>query len=93
MIKFVYFDVGGVAIKDFSATNKWEELKKDIGITPQNSQKFEDLYNKYEPQINTNLHINDFYKIVQREFDLKPVPNFDLLMDGFIKRFSKNESL
>ena len=26
MIKLVYFDVGGVVIKDFSETNKWEEL-------------------------------------------------------------------
>jgi hypothetical protein len=33
MTKFVYFDVGGVLIKDFSKTNKWEELKKAKNIT------------------------------------------------------------
>ncbi len=32
MIKFVYFDVGGVVIKDFSATNKWEKLLDEFGI-------------------------------------------------------------
>lgn len=30
MIKFVYFDVGGVTIKDFSGTDKWEVLEKEI---------------------------------------------------------------
>lgn len=93
MIKFVYFDVGGVAIKDFSGTDKWAVLKNEIGITHETNQKFEDLYSKYEPQINTTLHINDFYKIVQKEFNLKPLPNFDFLIDGFIKRFNKNDSL
>lgn len=33
MIKFVYFDVGGTIIKDFSETNKWQEFKKDFKIT------------------------------------------------------------
>ena len=33
MISFVYFDVGGVVILDFSGTNKWEMVKKEWGIT------------------------------------------------------------
>lgn len=32
MIKFIYFDVGGVAIRDFNGTDKWENLKKELGI-------------------------------------------------------------
>lgn len=32
MTKFVYFDLGGVVIKDFSATNKWEELLDEFKI-------------------------------------------------------------
>jgi HAD superfamily hydrolase (TIGR01509 family) len=32
MIKFVYFDVGGVIIKDFSATNKWEKLLDEFKL-------------------------------------------------------------
>lgn len=81
VIKFVYFDVGGVVIADFSATNKWAVLKNEIGITEKTNHKFEDLYNKYKNQINTSLHINDFYKIVQNELDVKPLPNFDFLVD------------
>ncbi|TSC88118.1 MAG: putative hydrolase of the HAD superfamily [Microgenomates group bacterium Gr01-1014_16] len=33
MISFVYFDVGGVVILDFSGTDKWEVVKKEWGIT------------------------------------------------------------
>lgn len=33
MIKFVYFDVGGTIIKDFSGTNKREQFKKDFNLT------------------------------------------------------------
>lgn len=32
-IKFVYFDVGGVAVLDFSGTNKWADLRNEFGIT------------------------------------------------------------
>ena len=41
MISFVYFDVGGVAIKDFSGSDKWTELKKEVGVTPENDAEFE----------------------------------------------------
>lgn len=40
MISFIYFDVGGVAMLDFSGTNKWELLKKEIGVNKTNNCKF-----------------------------------------------------
>lgn len=33
MISFVYFDVGGVVIKDFSETNKWQEFLTSTGMS------------------------------------------------------------
>ncbi len=33
MISFVYFDVGGVVIKDFSETNKWKEFLTITGMS------------------------------------------------------------
>ncbi len=44
MIKFVYFDLGGVVIKDFSGTNKWEEVKKEWGLT-------DEYWDKFEPEL------------------------------------------
>jgi HAD superfamily hydrolase (TIGR01509 family) len=61
MIKFVYFDVGGVVIKDFSKTNKWEELRVAKSIS---KQDFDELRGKLSMgQINLNevgLSLNDF---------------------------------
>ena len=31
-LSFIYFDVGGVVIQDFSGTNKWSQLKRELGI-------------------------------------------------------------
>jgi|TARA_Y100000310_G_C20153683_1_gene565933 hypothetical protein len=39
MNRFIYFDVGGVVIRDFSGTNKWEELRRSIGIKPEQDIK------------------------------------------------------
>lgn len=65
MIKFVYFDVGGVLIKDFSKTDKWERMKKDLQITDPN---FDIWFDKLEMQLclgkatfeGTMLNLNDF---------------------------------
>lgn len=39
--KFVYFDLGGVVIRDFSGTNNWEEVKKEWNITDEYWDEFE----------------------------------------------------
>lgn len=41
MIRFVYFDVGGVVIRDFSGTNRWEEFMKTIGVKTSDYEKFD----------------------------------------------------
>lgn len=41
--KFIYFDVGGVAIKDFSPTNKYIELKRDVELN-KNKARVSTLY-------------------------------------------------
>ena len=62
-IKFIYFDVGGVVIKDFSGTNKWEELKVELGIPQDKSQEFEDIYDLYQDEINTTREIDSLIPI------------------------------
>ena len=48
MISFVYFDLGGVVIKDFSGTDQWTEMKKVIGVEKSYEKEFDELYDKYE---------------------------------------------
>lgn len=93
MIKFVYFDVGGVVIKDFSGTNKWEDLKTELGIPKDRSQEFEAIYDLYQNELNTNREIDSLIPIYKEKFGIKVPDNYSLLKDGFVKRFEKNESI
>ena len=52
MVSFVYFDVGGVVVLDFSSTDKWEQLKKELSITKNNDAESESFWDKYEPRVN-----------------------------------------
>lgn len=91
-IKFVYFDVGGVVIKDFSGTNKWQDLKQELGIKPQDDVKFDSFYDSLAQDRNTFLDINLLIPQIRKDFNILLPDNYDFL-DGFVKRFEKNESI
>jgi len=90
MIKFVYFDVGGVVIKDFSKSNSWMELQNEIGITQDQEGKFIEFWNKFT-DIDTTRDIETLKPLIESEFGLKFPENYSFLVNGFIDRFQKNE--
>jgi len=90
MIKFVYFDVGGVVIKDFSETDKWDDLRRELEIPINRSQEFEDIYDLHQDEINTNQEIDSLIPIYKEKFNIKIPKNYSFLVDGFVKRFEKN---
>lgn len=92
MIKFVYFDVGGVVIRDFSGTNKWEELKTGMGIKPEQTEAFNEIFDKYEPEVCIGLDVETLVPMLKEKLDLKLPDNYSFLHD-FVDRFEKNESI
>lgn len=92
MIKFIYFDVGGVAIKDFSATDKWQKMKKDIGVKPECDKEFDNLFDEYESKMCMGQDSETLIPIIEKGFDIKFPNNYSLLKD-FVNRFEKNESI
>ncbi len=46
--KFIYSDVGGVVLLDFSETKKWEELRSAMGVNSTNIDRFNKVWDKYE---------------------------------------------
>lgn len=92
MIKFVYFDVGGVVIKDFSGTDKWKELKTDMGIKPDQEQKFDEIFDKQEPEVCVGRDIETLLPIFQKKLGLSFPKGYSFLAD-FVNRFEKNESI
>lgn len=91
MIRFVYFDVGGVIIHDFTVSNKWAELEKEIGII--DSQKFIKFWDKYEPELCIGRNTETLIPLIENQFGIKFPTGYSLLIDGFVKRFEANKSI
>lgn len=89
MISFIYFDVGGVVIDDFSGNDKWQQLKAELGITAKNDAAFEQLWDEYSPELNTTRDVEVLLTIFKKELGLRLPPGY-LLLDGFVKRFDAN---
>jgi len=93
MISFVYFDVGGVVIQDFTGTNKWYELKHDLGIPDAEMKAVDDQWKKLkEPIDNGDIHLDIFENLLRKNFNISIPKNYSML-DDFVNRFEKNPSL
>lgn len=92
MIKFIYFDVGGVVIKDFSGTNKWNELKESLGLKKSQYHEFETFFDEYEPQVCLGLNIENLVPKLREKFNLHLPVNYSFLMD-FVNRFERNDTI
>jgi FMN phosphatase YigB (HAD superfamily)/dephospho-CoA kinase len=93
MASFVYFDLGGVVELDFSGTNKWKQLKKELGIPSDKDKEFEDFWNKYEAEVNIGRDVETLIPLIKEKFGSKLPDKYSLLIDGFVNRFEVNKSI
>lgn len=91
-ISFVYFDVGGVLIQDFSETDRWSKLYSDLGVKPEDYEKIEKLFAQHVRKLNTVLDADAFLLILKKELNLNIPPGYSLLEDT-VKRFLPNKSI
>lgn len=92
MISFIYFDVGGVIIKDFSASNKWADMERDLGITDSTQTQFLAFWDKYKDDICCGTDIDTLIPALQTECDLHLSSDYSWLMD-FVDRFEPNYTI
>ncbi|HSX09348.1 MAG TPA: HAD-IA family hydrolase [Candidatus Saccharimonadales bacterium] len=92
MIRFVYLDVGGVALKDFSRSTKWQEFKKDIGVGTDIDEDFDTFFSEYVDKICIGMNIEKLLPLITKKFGLNFSPDYSLLED-FVNRFEKNETI
>ncbi|NCO12567.1 MAG: hypothetical protein COZ34_02685 [Candidatus Pacebacteria bacterium CG_4_10_14_3_um_filter_34_15] len=88
-IKFIYFDVGGVLLLDFSNTNKWSKMKSDLGITKDNEKMFDLIWLKYRDKICIDCDIDTIVHELRKTINLS-IPNEYSMLEDFVKRFDKN---
>ena len=91
-IKFIFFDVGGVIIRDFSATHKWTELRRSIGVTPEQDEEFIQLFNTYEGEVCTGKDVESLLPLFTERLGLTFPPGYSFLQD-FVNRFEPNPSI
>lgn len=90
--KFIYFDVGGVLILDYSGTNKWIEMKRDLGITEDQDLLFDDAWSENRESICLDCDVDTLIP------KFESVLGFDFpigysMLDDFVNRFEKNNSI
>ena len=93
MVSFVYFDVGGVIVLDFSGNDKWAKLKNELGITPEKDAEFEKFFYVYERKVCAGFDIENIVPTIKEKFGSKLPTDYSLLLDGFVKRFDANKSI
>jgi len=92
-IKFIYFDVGGVAILDFSKTNQWQEMIQALGVNESNRKNFDEIFDEFEPEICVSKKtLDEFLEVVKSKLGLSLPADYSML-DDFVNRFKANESL
>ncbi len=91
MISFIYFDVGGVAMLDFSGTNKWELLKKEMGVNKANNATWENVWSLHKNEVCVNKDVDTLVPLFREAgFDL---PKDYSMLESFINLFEKNETI
>lgn len=94
MISFVYFDLGGVAILDFSGTNKWSQLKSDLGLNAERLDIFNEVWKRYERDYDfcIDFDIDTLISIFEKEHGIKLPQEYSFLKD-IVNRFEPNPSI
>lgn len=69
-LSFVYFDVGGVVVKDFSDTEHWEQMKEMLGLSPSKYDQFEILFKECEIKMCLGEDDVQFLPLFAKKFNL-----------------------
>ncbi|PIR98841.1 hypothetical protein COT87_02540 [Candidatus Collierbacteria bacterium CG10_big_fil_rev_8_21_14_0_10_44_9] len=92
-ISFVYFDVGGVALKDLSDTPKWQAILREIGLGKFDQDDVEEIYKSHDDDICTGkMHLDELIPLYEARFGIKVDKQYSLLR-ATIDNFEQNPSI
>lgn len=92
MISFVYLDVGGVVIRDFSANDCWTDLLSELGIAERNKPAFDRIWEAHSELVCTTFDVDSLLPILKQQLGLMLPDDYSLLR-GFVTRFRKNTTI
>lgn len=92
-ISFVYFDVGGVAIQDFSDSPKWDTMMQVMGLDRFDRKTIDEIYNAYEDEICLGKrHVDTLIPLYREKFN-PTIPTDFSMQTYFIDHFDPNRGL
>lgn len=92
-ISFIYFDVGGVIIEDFSDSPKWSTMLNDMGVKPKDILAFDKVYDEFEKLVCIGkYHVDELIPRIIKDFSLPIAPKFSM-QQYFLDHFDKNVGL
>lgn len=91
-INFIYFDIGGVVILDYSKTSKWNEMLADLGVSKETKPMFSRLFAAHEKKICVGEDINIFTAEATSKLGIKFPPSYNMTED-FVNRFEVNKPI
>ncbi|MEI7578659.1 MAG: HAD family hydrolase [bacterium] len=91
-LKFIYFDVGGVVLLDFSGTKKWQEMQEAMGVNPSNEARYQQVWGKYKERLSLDYDVDDMIPELKADVGLPLAADFSFLPE-FIKRFNPNPAI
>lgn len=91
-ILFVYFDVGGVLLIDYSETDKWSQMKRDLGITDELDKQFDNVWKNHRSRICIDCDVDTIIPEFEEKVGIKIPGDYSMLAD-FVNRFELNNSI
>ncbi len=92
MVSFIYFDVGGVVIDDFSGNDGWQKLKGEIGVTPEQDEAFMKAFYPLEHEALVGRDLQSIVPELQKKFRLQVDAQYSIL-EAFVSRFNANRAI
>jgi len=90
-IKFVYFDVGGVLVKDND--DGWEILLNDLGLDKNKKQDLMDLFEVIEKDFDVGKRTKEFPLIIENQFGIKLPKKYPLVKELVNMFLYRNEGI
>jgi HAD superfamily hydrolase (TIGR01549 family) len=91
-ISFVYFDVGGVLLLDYSGTDKWLQMKRSLGVTEDLDEQFDSIWKSHRSRICIDCDVDTIIPEFKEKVGINIPDEYSMLSD-FVNRFDLNPSI
>ena len=91
-VKFLYLDVGGVAVLDLTFNNRWELMVEKLGVTPEKRPAFDAVWMRHYHEVCTTYDADLMISELRTEVGLVLSEDFSLT-NYFVELFEINPLL